>query len=146
MVISNKRKFCFSVVRTPFSTKFLAKRSLTFFSWYFIFKGFHVSPIHRKLSYKFVAMRTQIIKSNIPLKYSIQLCIVSGGLVSLICLRASSKRTSPVGVSFFIITFLICRLFLRMPAFSNSILCRRASSTSIHPRRPDEIESFQKDV
>lgn len=33
VVISNSRKFCFSVVRTPFSTKFFARRSRTFRSW-----------------------------------------------------------------------------------------------------------------
>ncbi len=44
VVMSNRRKFCFSVVRTPFSTKFLARRSRTFFSWYLNFRGFHVSP------------------------------------------------------------------------------------------------------
>ena len=32
VVMSNSRKFCFSVVRTPFSVRFLARRSLTFFS------------------------------------------------------------------------------------------------------------------
>jgi len=51
VVISNKRKFCFSVVRTPFSTKFFANRSLTFFSWYLIFKGFHVSPVNKNQIY-----------------------------------------------------------------------------------------------
>jgi len=44
VVISNNRKFCFSVVRTPFSTRFLASLSRTFFSWYLSFNGFHVSP------------------------------------------------------------------------------------------------------
>lgn len=33
VVISNSRKFCFSVVRTPFSTRFFASRSRTFRSW-----------------------------------------------------------------------------------------------------------------
>lgn len=33
VVMSNNRKFCFSVVRTPFSTRFLARRSRTLRSW-----------------------------------------------------------------------------------------------------------------
>lgn len=33
VVMSNSKKFCFSVVRTPFSTRFLASRSRTFLSW-----------------------------------------------------------------------------------------------------------------
>ncbi len=85
VVISNNKKFCFSVVSTPFSTKFLARRSRTFFSLYRNFNGFHVSP----------------------LRYSIQLCTVSGGSVSFMCFNASSNKTSPVGVSDFNITFLL---------------------------------------
>ncbi|KAG9480841.1 hypothetical protein GDO78_010224 [Eleutherodactylus coqui] len=34
VVMSKSRKFCFSVVRIPFSTKLLAMRSRTFLSWY----------------------------------------------------------------------------------------------------------------
>lgn len=44
VVMSKKKKFCFSVVKTPFSTRFFARRSLTFFSWKRNFMGFHVSP------------------------------------------------------------------------------------------------------
>lgn len=44
VVMSKRRKFCFSVVRTPFSTRFLASRSRTFFNWYLSLSGFHVSP------------------------------------------------------------------------------------------------------
>lgn len=33
VVMSKRRKFCFSVVRTPFSTRFLARRSRTLRSW-----------------------------------------------------------------------------------------------------------------
>lgn len=44
VVISNNKKFCFSVVHTPFSTKFLANLSRTFFNWYFNLSGFHASP------------------------------------------------------------------------------------------------------
>ena len=51
VVMSNKRKFCFSVVRTPFSTRFLARRSRTFFNWYLNFKGFQVSP-GEKIDYR----------------------------------------------------------------------------------------------
>ena len=36
---------------------------------------------------------------NLPLRSSIQLCTVSGGWVSLMCFRASSRSTSPVGAS-----------------------------------------------
>ncbi len=33
VVMSKSKKFCFSVVSTPFSVRFLARRSRTFFSW-----------------------------------------------------------------------------------------------------------------
>lgn len=49
MVISNSKKFCFSVVSTPFSTRFLASLSRTFFSWYRSFRGFHVSPVQMQM-------------------------------------------------------------------------------------------------
>lgn len=39
------------------------------------------------------------IGNDLPLKYSIQLCTVSGGSVSFICFNASSNKTSPVGES-----------------------------------------------
>ena len=38
------------------------------------------------------------------------------------------------------------RLLLRAPDFSSSILFLRDSSTSMQPLRPEEIQSFQKDV
>lgn len=44
--------------------------------------------------------------TELPLKYSIQLWIVSGGSVSFMCFRASSSSTSPVGVSDFRMIFL----------------------------------------
>lgn len=124
VVMSNSKKFCFSVVSTPFSTRFLAKRSRTFFSWYRNFNGFHVSP----------------------LKYSIQLCTVSGGSVSLMCFNASSNRTSPVGVSDFKITLRDVNAFRRIPARSNSTRPRKPSSIRMHPRSPLDIQSFQNDV
>lgn len=46
--MSNRRKFCFSVVRMPFSTRFFAIRSLTFLSWYCNLKGFQVSPMGKE--------------------------------------------------------------------------------------------------
>ena len=45
-----------------------------------------------------------------------------------------------------LLTFLESRLFLLTPQASSCSLPLRASSTSIHPRRPEEIQSFQKDV
>lgn len=45
VVMSKTRKFCFSVVRTPFSTRFLASLSRTFRSWYRSFRGFQDSPV-----------------------------------------------------------------------------------------------------
>lgn len=45
-----------------------------------------------------------------------------------------------------VLTFLASRLFLRTPDASSCNLPLRASSTSIQPRRPEEIQSFQKDV
>lgn len=124
VVISNNRKFCFSVVKTPFSTKFLAKRSRTFFNWYRSLNGFHVSP----------------------LKYSIQVCTASGGSVSLMCFNASSSSTSPIGVSDFKIILRESSAFRRIPAFSSSMRPRRPSSIRMHPRNPLDMASFQNDV
>ena len=83
---------------------------------------------------------------HIPLRSSTQLCAVSGGLVSLMCFRASSRMTSPVGVGSLQSTFRMRRLLLRAPDFSNSILFLSDSSTSMQPRRPEEMQSFQKEV
>lgn len=85
-------------------------------------------------------------KMCVPLRYSIQLCTVSAGSVSLICFSASSSKTSPVGLEDFKRTLRFRRLRLRMPAFSNSSLPRRASSIKMQPRKPDEMQSFQNDV
>jgi hypothetical protein len=83
---------------------------------------------------------------DLPLKYSIHASIVSGGSVSLICLSASSKSTSPVGVSFLITSRLVETAFFLIPCFSSSTLPRNANSTKIQPLRPLEIQSFQNEV
>ena len=54
--------------------------------------------------------------------------------------------TSPVGVGSLQSTFRMRRLLLRAPDFSSSILFLRDSSTSMQPLRPEEIQSFQKEV
>ena len=62
VVKSNRRKFCFSVVRIPFSTRFFAILSLTFLSWYCNLKGFQVSPmgkINRMLEQDYKPTRLQ---------------------------------------------------------------------------------------
>ena len=62
VVMSNRRKFCFSVVRIPFSTRFFAILSLTFLSWYCNLKGFQVSPmgkINRMLEQDYKPTRFQ---------------------------------------------------------------------------------------
>lgn len=82
----------------------------------------------------------------IPLKYSIQLCTVSCGCVSLTCLKASSSKTSPVAVSSSNMTFRLDNALRRAPVFSNSTRPRKPNSVKIHPRKPDEIQSFQNDV
>ena len=81
-----------------------------------------------------------------PLRYSIQLWTFSGGCVSFMCFKASSSSTSPVGVSDLHSTFLFSKLLRRMPVFSNSTRPRRASSTKMQPRRPEDIQSFQNEV
>ncbi len=82
----------------------------------------------------------------IPLRYSIQLCTVSGGCVSLICRNASSSKTSPVAVSSSNTTFRLANVRRRAPVFSSSIRPRKPNSVKIQPRKPDEIQSFQNDV
>jgi hypothetical protein len=62
------------------------------------------------------------------------------------CFSASSSKTSPVGVSDLQITFRFGRLRRRMPAFSSSRRFRSDSSTSMHPLRADDMESFQNEV
>lgn len=84
--------------------------------------------------------------NNLPLRYSIQLWTVSAGSVSFMCFRASSSKTSPVGFEDFSKTFRLRRLLLRIPAFSSSKRPLRASSISMQPRNPDEMQSFQNDV
>lgn len=44
------------------------------------------------------------------------------------------------------LTFRASRLFLLMPQASSCSLPRKASSMSMQPRRPDEMQSFQKEV
>mmetsp|Transcript_15214 Transcript_15214/g.45237 ORF Transcript_15214/g.45237 Transcript_15214/m.45237 type:complete len:216 (+) Transcript_15214:634-1281(+) len=124
--MSKSRKFCFSVVRTPFSTKFLARRSRTFLSWYLSLSGFHVSP------------ESSSIHSWIP----------SVGSVDRMCFMASSRSTSPhVRSDLSLTTTLrVPRLRFRIPVSSSSILPRSPSSINMHPRSPDEIQSFQNDV
>lgn len=65
---------------------------------------------------------------NLPLKYSIQLWIVSGGSVSFMCFRASSRSTSPVGVSDFKIIFLQGEIKL---SFFWFYLCRLRGCTQM---------------
>ena len=83
---------------------------------------------------------------HLPLNSSIQFCAVSGGSVSLMCFKASSSNTSPVRLSFLYRTRLFSKLFRRIPVFSSSIRPLRPNSIIIHPRRPDEMQSFQNDV
>src|SRR5699024_2226987 len=45
VAMSKRRKLRFSVRRMPLSTRPLARRSRTCFSWYPIFIKFHVSPV-----------------------------------------------------------------------------------------------------
>ena len=82
----------------------------------------------------------------LPLNSSTQLCTVSGGFVSLMCLSASSSSTSPVGEELLQTTLRERRPRRLMPLFSNSTRPLRPSSTIIQPRRPEEIQSFQNDV
>ncbi len=83
---------------------------------------------------------------HIPLRYSIQLCTVSGGSVSLICRKDSSSKTSPVAVSSINTTLRLANVRRRTPVFSSSIRPRRPNSVKIQPRKPDDIQSFQNDV
>lgn len=169
VVISKRRKFCFSVVKTPFSTRFFASLSLTFFNWYRNFNGFHVSPKKQtKVNYigLFLIKLWQKVllrdlnwwwlqkllflkifeKISLPLRYSIQLWTVSGGSVSFICFNASSNKTSPVGALFFNNNFLVNNPLFLMPAFSSSTLPLSPSSAKMQPRNAELMQSFQKDV
>ncbi|RMZ93699.1 hypothetical protein BpHYR1_002967 [Brachionus plicatilis] len=80
-----------------------------------------------------------------PLRYSIHASGVSGGSVSLMCLRASSSKTSPVGVSLLIINLRLVKLFFLIPCFSNSTRPLNASSIKIQPLNPLDMQSFQND-
>ncbi len=82
----------------------------------------------------------------IPLRYSIQLCTVSVGWVSLICRNDSSSKTSPVAVSSSNVTFRLANVRRRAPVFSSSTRPRNPNSVKIQPRKPDDIQSFQNDV
>lgn len=83
------------------------------------------------------------------------------------CFKASSKRTSPVGVSDFNMIFLVKKNYLLfktffnlvtlkkylehrprrlIPAFSSSTRPLRPNSIKIHPRRPLDMQSFQNEV
>lgn len=83
------------------------------------------------------------------------------------CFKASSNRTSPVGVSDFKMIFLQTKYInfcdndqsnsksnsyrehkarLLIPAFSNSTRPRNPSSMRIHPLKPLDMQSFQNDV
>lgn len=65
VVISNNKKFCFSVVSTPFSTRFLANLSRTLRNWNFSFSGFQVSPATRTFSIlKHVTITLEIWENN----------------------------------------------------------------------------------
>lgn len=86
------------------------------------------------------------IKINKPLRYSIQFWTVSGGSVSLTCLRASSSKTSPVGESFLRRIFLPRSDLFLMPPFSSSTRPLRPNSMRMQPLSPLDMQSFQNDV
>ena len=90
--------------------------------------------------------KSNIISHNLPLRYSIQFCTVSGGSVSLTCFNASSRRTSPVGESFLSRIFLPKRDRFLIPPFSSSTRPLNPSSINIQPRRPLDMQSFQNEV
>ena len=95
------------------------------FSWYLNLSGFQVSP----------------------LKYSIQVCTVSGAdsEVSRMCFKDSSKSTSPQGSALLTMTFLFNKLFRLIPAFSNSTLPLRANSIRMQPSNIDEGQSNSRE-
>lgn len=132
--MSKRIKFCFSVVHMRFSTRFFAILSLTLRSCNGNLNGFHVSP---KSVYGYVHI-------NLPLRYSIHVFVFSG-LLSLICLRASSSNASPVGTLFLTTIHLDDRFLRRIPLGSSPIRFLRPSSTSMHPRSPQHTLSFQND-
>ena len=98
-----------NALKSYFSFKLLT------FNWYLNFKGFQVSP----------------------LRYSIHVWTVSGAVseVSLMCFKDSSRSTSPQGSALLTNTFLFKRLLRRIPARSNSIRPRRASSIKMQPEK-----------
>lgn len=107
------------------------------------------TPIQDNLEsvlFKSVLLVSHKSKLFLPLRYSIQLCTVSGGSVSFICFKASSSKTSPVGVSLLTSNLRFSRLLRLMPAFSNSMRPRMPNSMRIHPRSPLDMQSFQNDV
>ena len=81
-----------------------------------------------------------------PLRYSIQVCALSAGSVSLMNFKASSNKTSPVGESDLHSIFRSSNSHRRAPAFSSSIRPRKDSSISMQPRNPEDKQSFQNDV
>ena len=107
--------------------------------------------MHNKSDRDLIKIRGELVQYflknfNLPLRYSIHDSTVSGGSVSLICFSASSKRTSPVGVSDFNTSLLLATFFFLIPCFSNSTRPLNANSMRMHPRKPLEIQSFQNDV
>ena len=92
-----------------------------------------------------VYMRS-IHRSNQPLNNSIHDDTVMVGSVSFTCFSASSNMASPVGVSLLHTTLRSDNSRLRSVAGSKSMRPLSASSIRRQPRRPDDMQSFQKDV
>lgn len=102
-----------SSCRTAESSAFLSSRHLSRRGFWQAFRVHSSTDSEALMDSKFHLQKVRDGKVlvtqmpfHLPLKYSIQLWIVSGGSVSFMCFRASSSSTSPVGVSDFKMIFL----------------------------------------
>ena len=117
----------------PFSVRFLANLSRTFLSWYRNFKGFHVSPDRysiqvctfstvsvslNRLNISIICIRFRKLYDTMNLNLKSWLQCVINEICTLMCLRASSSKTSPQGSEFFTITFRPKSDFRLIPALS----------------------------